>query len=1350
MKVLRVILTLLASGLLLLVLPFAALSFQLDRTLLNVAYLQAELTRADPVTLGLALGRANLTPDQPEIAAAMLDAVADARPAIEAQLSTAIDAVHGYLTSRRDKPDFPLNVEPLRAALRQRLTAALQKRFSAELKDTTPAEIDQHVGETVGRIMDQLPKVPDLVTLDLLPREHAASVASLRQALQLVHYAMFGLYAAAVLLLAAVWWLGSLRLAGGLLAAGGGLVYGGHAVLVSAAQAFIPGKLDGWPDSVRALVPGVIDRVLEPIATFGVGCLGLGLVLFIASFFLSRRAPAPAPVPLPDNAGQPPAPPPPPRAPNWLQRNPGKSAGLAVVVVVLLALWPGDVIARYQAAKARDRGRAAQAAGDWTVALATFRDSTRYRPGDRALRHEYETAQGQWLHTVDAKIASLTAEERWNFFRDPAQVAIRAGLSEPLAAGHEMFIRQNRELVCDHIEAAFTAASALLEAGKWTEAQARVDAEKPFAPAHEGFSGLLEDFADEMAGQKLDHAVAQAEHGEIAPAREVLAGLKDNPYLSADELADAAYRVNFADYTQQVATAVEVGRGGEFARGLAQLAALEVRAKELQADPAHARAFPQLTAAERAALVSNPLAAGRRLIRQNATQAQGRKIVQAVRTGHAEEVQSALDDLARLAGHSFAASGTLLLEETDFARYQAFLQDLALAGEPESLANRLDVALVAAVQGHFTDQVAVRHFLAEGFTAWAERFGRQGHTALALYLSDLATQEGAAEDPKDRAQAFKALREQFTCSVCVAPTTVPEGSVSSATTVIHTAICNTLAQAGGGWLKVLDGVGEDLTSGLIVQSVVDFPPEEHSRNESNWSVHYQSGTRTEDNPDYANLEQALQQARRTHEDNRQGAAQIASQSQALAASDPYGAVAAAATTAYANAALEESANRVNQLYNQLANTPRTLSFPVYTDENIPVTEHVLNHPASLAVSLLDEGKPAGSSTWSAKLYYTTREWPGSAQANVSAMRANVLDSATAGDRLARDLAAKVAHQPNLLLRPLVQQLARQLAGKTKDAPPLEKAEQAWGLTQLWRAGGVTVDDYAQQETAVQCALDLDTVAPDGTSAAKLPQPGQAYENSLGMRFLPVAHTGVLFSIWETRLQDFTAFVDDTHYDAITGSPAMSIGAGGWAASGSNWIKPGFVQTPTHPVCAINRADAAAFCAWLTLKERAAGRIGAEQEYRLPTDAEWSRAAGLARETNGTPEQKMGRSSGYSWGPDWPPPPGAGNLAGYEVRGGVWPEGWNTLPNLGDGYIGTAPVGQYSANPFGLYDMDGNVEEWCSDAFNAKADKGVVRGSGFSSFEPVALQLSNREQPAPLLRATSYGFRVVLSVGQGAR
>lgn len=76
-----------------------------------------------------------------------------------------------------------------------------------------------------------------------------------------------------------------------------------------------------------------------------------------------------------------------------------------------------------------------------------------------------------------------------------------------------------------------------------------------------------------------------------------------------------------------------------------------------------------------------------------------------------------------------------------------------------------------------------------------------------------------------------------------------------------------------------------------------------------------------------------------------------------------------------------------------------------------------------------------------------------------------------------------------------------------------------------------------------------------------------------MKFVPVPGTAVLFSIWETRVQEFEAFVRETGYD--------------WAED------PGFPQGPTHPVVKINEADAKAFCAWLMEKERAAGRLAAD-------------------------------------------------------------------------------------------------------------------------------------------------------------
>lgn len=99
-----------------------------------------------------------------------------------------------------------------------------------------------------------------------------------------------------------------------------------------------------------------------------------------------------------------------------------------------------------------------------------------------------------------------------------------------------------------------------------------------------------------------------------------------------------------------------------------------------------------------------------------------------------------------------------------------------------------------------------------------------------------------------------------------------------------------------------------------------------------------------------------------------------------------------------------------------------------------------------------------------------------------------------------------------------------------------------------------------------------------------------FTNSLGMAFVPAGSPGVLFSVWETRVRDFTAFVEDTSYDAITnttnGAPAYTLEktADGknaeWAQKGGSWQDPRFPtkQTAEHPVVCVSYPDAENFCA----------------------------------------------------------------------------------------------------------------------------------------------------------------------------
>ncbi len=240
--------------------------------------------------------------------------------------------------------------------------------------------------------------------------------------------------------------------------------------------------------------------------------------------------------------------------------------------------------------------------------------------------------------------------------------------------------------------------------------------------------------------------------------------------------------------------------------------------------------------------------------------------------------------------------------------------------------------------------------------------------------------------------------------------------------------------------------------------------------------------------------------------------------------------------------------------------------------------------------------------------------------------------------------------------------------------------------------------------------------------------GQVWENSLGMKFVSVPGTTVQFGVWETRVQDFAAFVQATKYDA--GSAILvSDGERAVLRDGCNWQQPGFAQGPTHPVVGVNWEDAQAFCRWLTEKERRAGVLTERQRYRLPTDLEWSRAAGLENEPGRTPQERFLQVKGvYPWGMEWPPPKAAGNFAKSLAV---------------DSFAKTAPVGSFAANPLGLHDLGGNVAEWCEDWWNDQQKFRVLRGAAWNLECSLCLMSSYRFPNFPTMRNDTYGFRVVL-------
>jgi formylglycine-generating enzyme required for sulfatase activity len=259
--------------------------------------------------------------------------------------------------------------------------------------------------------------------------------------------------------------------------------------------------------------------------------------------------------------------------------------------------------------------------------------------------------------------------------------------------------------------------------------------------------------------------------------------------------------------------------------------------------------------------------------------------------------------------------------------------------------------------------------------------------------------------------------------------------------------------------------------------------------------------------------------------------------------------------------------------------------------------------------------------------------------------------------------------------------------------------------------------------------------------ADAPDKEHPFENSLGMRFVPVPvgyKQPLLFSIWKTRVKDFDVFVTATHYDAT--KDMWSFGSKGQGDHNvANWKSPGFAQTDLHPVCGVSFVDAVAFCQWLSKKE--------SRQYRLPTDHEWSCAVGIGdreRASDGPRGNHRKIDGVYPWGTQWPPPKGAGNYAGEECRGlPSFPHNYTTIEGYRDGFAYTSPVGSFDANAFGLYDLGGNLWEWCDDWMDADHRHRVLRGGSWGDVVAACLLSSFRKHDQPDYRGVVYGFRVVL-------
>ncbi|CAN2043345.1 formylglycine-generating enzyme [Candidatus Magnetomoraceae bacterium gMMP-1] len=223
--------------------------------------------------------------------------------------------------------------------------------------------------------------------------------------------------------------------------------------------------------------------------------------------------------------------------------------------------------------------------------------------------------------------------------------------------------------------------------------------------------------------------------------------------------------------------------------------------------------------------------------------------------------------------------------------------------------------------------------------------------------------------------------------------------------------------------------------------------------------------------------------------------------------------------------------------------------------------------------------------------------------------------------------------------------------------------------------------------------------------------------------------------YEVTKGQFRIFIENTKYKTDAEKEGFSwVYRGEWKKrEGYDWLKAGFDQDDNHPVVNISWNDACAMAEWMS----AFGK-----KFRLPTEQEWEYAC------------RAGSITARYWG-DIPDSACLyANIADQTVK--KYFPAWKIHP-CNDGYLHTSPTGSFESNGFGLYDIMGNVWEWCLNKYDRDAYKTTqlthlvykksspvaIRGGSWYS-RPAFVRSASRDRLSGTnRRGHDLGFRLIL-------
>jgi hypothetical protein len=291
MSVMKLFLTGIMGFLLLLILLLISLVFLLDRTLLNRDFAMAELERSDAVGMAKEMVLKHLPENARPYAPAITSSMEELRPWFLQQSRGAINAGYDFLLGKTERFELTIQTEPLRQSLVTHLTQSVRDNLPPEYHNLSPADQARAFADIEREIKAQLRINPVYhVGIDSLPADARVALLRARKAVGYLRVTYNIAIAVAVALA-----LGMVLLRRSFLGVGIVLLlvcavdFGVWNLARSISSSIPPDP--SVPAEIRAYLPQLVGRLMEPLQQFGIcaGVAGLLLVLLAITVYIIRK-----------------------------------------------------------------------------------------------------------------------------------------------------------------------------------------------------------------------------------------------------------------------------------------------------------------------------------------------------------------------------------------------------------------------------------------------------------------------------------------------------------------------------------------------------------------------------------------------------------------------------------------------------------------------------------------------------------------------------------------------------------------------------------------------------------------------------------------------------------------------------------------------------------------------------------------------------------------------------------------------------------------------------------------------------------------------------------------------------